>query len=85
MANIKFTKYYADWCIPCKRMQPIIEELKTEHPEVDFSEFNIESDMDKVQALGVSSVPTFIVEKDGVEVARKTGMSTKAELEALIA
>jgi thioredoxin len=75
---IKLIDFWADWCAPCKQMNPVIEELISEG-------FNVEKiDVDKEQALaqkyGVMSIPTYIFEKDGKEIARISGATSKDNL-----
>lgn len=80
----KITKFYADWCQPCKAMTPIFNELKAEMPEVVFFETNIEED-GVVENFSLMGVPTFILSEDGTEVNRKVGLMTKEELKQFIA
>lgn len=79
-----FTKYFATWCIPCKRMTPIVEELAKELKEVEFIEKDIDEYKEDVKEFGISGVPTYIVFEDGTEIGRASGMKTKEELKALI-
>lgn len=81
----KLVDYYADWCGPCKIMAPIIKELETEYPSVAFEKINVDEARDKTQEAGVMGVPTFIVLRDGKEVGRKVGQTSKQELASLIA
>lgn len=78
--------YYftADWCNPCKRTKPIVEELNRESPEIKFQMIDVDSEIDLVKKFEIKSVPTFIVLKDGLEVNRVTGAQTKEQLEGLM-
>ena len=79
-----FTKYYATWCIPCKRMSPIVEELAKEMKDVEFIEKDIDEYKAEVKELGISGVPTFVVFEDGNEIARRSGMMSKEDLKGMI-
>lgn len=79
-----FTKFYATWCVPCKRMAPIVEELSRELKDVEFVEKDIDEYTDDVKEFGISGVPTYIVFENGTEIARASGMKTKEELKTLI-
>jgi thioredoxin 1 len=78
--------YYftADWCNPCKRTKPIVEELNRESPEIKFQMIDVDSEIDLVKKFEIKSVPTFIVLKDGIEINRVTGAQTKEQLEGLM-
>ena len=68
------------YCPPCRKMQPIVEELITEGVKihkVDGSNLNCSK-------YNVNAFPTFIVFENGKEVARKEGVSTKEELKELL-
>jgi thioredoxin 1 len=73
--------YYftADWCGPCKRVRPIVEEINKDSV-VKFKIIDVDSEMELVKAFEIKSVPTFIVIKDGEIVSRATGSQTKDNL-----
>jgi len=77
-------RFTAAWCIPCKQLAPVFNELQSEMPNVQFQ--TIDVDMDKASALenGVSSIPTVIFEKDGVSVYRFSGVIPKAAIAGAI-
>jgi len=77
-------KFSATWCGPCQAMVPIIEELKTENPDVYFLEFNIDDEEEMVQLFRVRSVPTLYYIKDGVTVDKFVGGATKEQLQNFI-
>jgi thioredoxin 1 len=73
---LKILDFYADWCNPCKTMLPIFEELKFEFPNIEFQKINIE-ESDEAEKFGVTSIPTFIITRNDVEVSRKNGVMSK--------
>jgi thioredoxin 1 len=78
--------YYftADWCGPCKKVRPIVEELSRDQSEVKFQIIDVDSETELPKRFEVKSIPTFIKIKDGKEVARVTGAQTKKDLEKFI-
>jgi thioredoxin len=68
--------FYADWCIPCKQMLPIIENLADiEYKNATYAKVDAGSDdlSDLTSIMNVRNIPTYIVFKNGEEVARKSG------------
>lgn len=84
MAKVTFLDFWAPWCGPCKITTPIVEELEKEFPDVEFEKINVDDNPAKSSQFGVMSIPTFVVLKDGKEVARKVGAMPKAELKKLL-
>jgi thioredoxin 1 len=80
------TIYYftADWCQPCKRTRPIVEELNREQTTAGFQIIDVDDNPDLVKNFGIQSVPTFILFNDGVEEKRVIGSQTREQLEELI-
>jgi thiol-disulfide isomerase/thioredoxin len=70
-------KFSAAWCGPCRTLAPIINEVKTQFTNVIFEDYDVDVAYDEATKYGIRSVPTIIMEKDGVEVERFTGMSSK--------
>ena len=73
---MKTAKYFtANWCQPCKSFKPIILELISEGYNITIV------DIDQEQSLSsqyrVSSVPTMVIEENGVEVDRFVGALPK--------
>lgn len=77
---ITITKYSASWCQPCKVLAPIFEQVKSEVSGVSFQSIDVDQDSQSAIKYNIRSVPTIIIEKDGQEVKRIVGMSTKESL-----
>jgi len=68
---------WADWCRPCKAIEPYLRELESEYPKVKFLKLNADEYPEILQDLGVISIPTVIYFKDGKEVGRIVGAQPK--------
>lgn len=85
MANVKLLDFWAPWCGPCKVMAPVLEELKKElGGKVEIVKINVDEKAEEASKYGVMSIPTYIVLKDGKEVGRKIGVTSKSDLLKLI-
>jgi thioredoxin 1 len=80
------TVYYftADWCQPCKRTRPIVEELNRDQSIAGFQIIDVDVNQDLVKNFGIKSVPTFILFDEGIEQNRLTGGQTREQLEVFI-
>ena len=66
--------FFADWCMPCVMMSPIIDELSEEFKgKIKFGKVNIEDNQDIAQKFGVVSIPNFILFKDGEQIKQFIG------------
>jgi thioredoxin 1 len=87
-AEITVIDLHALWCNPCKILGPIVETLSTEYEtesaNVKIGKLNVDENRDKAIELGVSSIPTILVYKNGSLVERHTGMAQKTKLRDLI-
>lgn len=52
--------FYADWCNPCKVVAPILEELSSEYPNVDFYKINTEEQPELAATFGIQSIPSIL-------------------------
>jgi thioredoxin 1 len=75
MVTVK--KFSAVWCGPCRALTPVMNEIKGNYSNVKFEEYDIDEYSEVTEKYGVRSVPTVIIERDGVELQRFTGLSSK--------
>jgi thioredoxin 1 len=73
--------FHAVWCGPCKMMNPIIEETKTElGDKATILKVDVDQNRDAAIKYGVRSVPTLILFKNGEPVWRQSGVVPKGTL-----
>lgn len=78
---ITLIDFYADWCGPCKIMEPIFEQVKKDYEgKVEFKKVDVEEDSASAAKYGIMSIPTFVIEHEGKEVDRKLGAMPKDAL-----
>jgi thioredoxin 1 len=77
--------FFAEWCGPCKMAAPVLEELAGEYKDkVVVGKLDVDQNQETASKLGVMSIPTIIMFKDGKEVDRKVGFAGKAGYEEMI-
>lgn len=72
--------FYADWCGPCKRLAPILEELES----IDVLKVNVDSFDEISRRYGIMSIPTLILFENGEEIKKTIGFKTKEEIKEFI-
>ena len=75
---IQFIDFEAGWCGPCVAMKPVIEELEKElSGKVEIKKVNVDENQEEASKHGVMSIPTYLILKDGKEVERFVGVTSK--------
>ena len=72
--------FSTQWCVPCKKMKPIIEDIQRENPNVKVLFIDADANKELVKKYQIKGVPFFIVFKNGEESFRKVGLCNKEEL-----
>lgn len=76
---------YADWCGPCRRLAPTIEELAAEYDgQVVFYKINIDEAKEMARMLEISSIPTVLYIKPGTQPQRTVGLLGKEDLQKIV-
>jgi thioredoxin 1 len=77
--------FWAEWCGPCKAMEPIIEAVAEHYADkADILKLNVDEEPATSQQYGVMSIPTTIYFKDGKPAGQSIGLTDKTELIAHI-
>jgi thioredoxin 1 len=80
-ANPVVVDFWAAWCVPCRMISPILEELARERQEaITIAKLNVDENPTIAAEYGVMSIPTLIKFQDGQETARVVGALPKAQL-----
>ena len=75
--------FYADWCGPCKMMAPVVEKMAEEFEgRIKVGKLNADDEMQIAQQYRISSIPTFMVFKEGKVSESWLGAMSAAELQS---
>ena len=72
--------FSTQWCVPCKKMNPIIKEIQSENSEVKVLFIDADVNKELIKKYQIQGVPVFIVFKNGSETFRNVGIITKEDL-----
>lgn len=73
--------FYADWCGPCKMMGPVVAKIAEEYEgTVKVGKCNVDENMQLAQQYRISSIPAFILFRDGKPAATYVGAMSASEL-----
>ena len=82
--TVRLLDFYADWCGPCKKQDPILEELEAEYDDVEFVKIDVDDEQDVANQYQVRSLPTVVVERDGNILERFVGFTQREDIEAAL-
>ncbi len=73
--------FWAEWCGPCKMIGPSLEEISTEMAgKVKIVKINVDENPGVAGKMGIRSIPSMFLFKNGAAVAQKVGAAPKGEL-----
>ncbi len=81
-SKLAIVDFFADWCMPCLIMAPVIEELNEKFKgKIEFAKVNVDENKELASKFNIMSIPTLIVFKQGKEIERITGALPPEQLE----
>ena len=80
--GIVMIDFSAEWCMPCLMMAPVIDEMSEKfRGKIKFGKINIDENQMLAQKFEVSSIPNFILFKDGKKIGQFVGGMSSEEFE----
>jgi thioredoxin 1 len=76
--------FWAEWCYPCKLMEPIIEDLARKYTNVVFGKINVDEEPALANSFGIMSIPTLLFFYKGKPIEALIGARPKYEIERII-
>jgi len=71
---------WAEWCGPCRMVAPILDEIASEHSEIEIVKLNVDEEPQLAMQYGVTGIPLMAVFKDGQLVKQMVGAKPKAAI-----
>ena len=76
--------FYAEWCGPCQKLAPTLEQVARETPGVRIVKVNIDRNPELAGLYEIESVPSLLVFQEGRIVARREGAADKDTVKKLL-
>lgn len=76
--------FFANWCMPCKMLSPIIHEISKEYKELKVCRINVEMEPELASAFRIMSLPTLVYIKDGIVKEQSEGFRNKESIEEML-
>lgn len=74
-SGLYLVKFWATWCGPCKRMEPVLKQLESEFTMLNFLSVDVDQAPTLAQKFRVKTIPTLLIINNGVETNRIVGLS----------
>jgi thioredoxin 1 len=71
--KVVLVDYFAKWCGPCKTLMPRLTALESEYPNAKFVSVDVDENTDHSMKVGIRSVPTVMIYKNGELIDRSSG------------
>jgi thioredoxin 1 len=80
--GIVFVDFFAEWCMPCVMMAPVVDEVSEKfRGKIKFGKINVNDNEALSKKFNVSSIPNFVLFKDGKVIEQFVGAMDAEELE----
>ncbi len=78
--KIVLIDFWASWCMPCKMLSPIVDEVAEENPQIKVCKVNVDKEGELAAAFHVSSIPMLVLIKDKKVVDTSVGVVPKEKI-----
>jgi thioredoxin 1 len=77
----KIVEFWAPWCVPCRQMEPILDDLSGEYEgSVETIRINADEHPELATRLKIYTIPTVLLIHGGAERARRSGVQSRSDL-----
>lgn len=76
--------FFADWCGPCQRVLPVIDEIARENPDIKVGKINVDEQPELASKFRVYTIPALFVFKNGQITQQAIGVQSKQKLLAMV-
>ena len=82
--KVALIDFWANWCMPCKMLSPVVDEVAEENPQIKVCKVNVDKEPQLADAFNVSSIPMLVVVKDKKVVETSVGVVPKEKILQMI-
>jgi thioredoxin 1 len=77
--------FWAEWCMPCRALAPVLEELSKEYVgKVRFAKLNVDENQEIPAKFGIRGIPTLILFQNGKKVTELVGNQPKERIRRML-
>jgi len=83
--GIVLLDFYADWCGPCKRLNPILEKISEENKDINILKINVDKENNLATKFKIRNIPLIIIYNNGQQVLSLPGLNSYEKIMSEIA
>jgi len=82
--NLVLVDFWADWCNPCKMIEPVVEKLEENFEDLKVAKLNVDENNKTASNYGINGIPSLLLFEDGEKVEKFVGVRPYEEYEEVI-